>query len=593
MPRAMPITMPRATLKAMAVVCLSSFYLMPFHLYAEEDSETFDPEAATGFEQKAAVTAERFMVSAANPVAVKAGYQVLKAGGSAIDAMVTVQAVLGLVEPQSSGLGGGAFLVYYDASNQKLTTWDGRETAPAAVTPSLFQDAKGKPLTFYDAVVGGRSVGVPGTVRLMDELHQAHGTKRWGELLQPAVNLAKNGFSVSPRLASAIARDRQRLSRYPDTRNYFFKNDGSPLQAGDTLLNPKYSKTLQLLAEEGADVFYEGQIADDIINKIVTLDKPGFLSKEDLSGYQITERKPVCSPYRQYNICGMGPPSSGTLTVAQIIGISSQFDLKQLGSENPQSWQIIGDASRLAYADRARYMADTDFVPMPSGLLDKNYLAIRAGLIKPGEALGEASPGNPGSHGQTLSADDESLELPSTSHISIVDSEGSIVSMTSTIENGFGSRVMTNGFLLNNELTDFSFVSHKNGVLVANRIEPGKRPRSSMAPLIVMKQGQPYLALGSPGGSKIIGYVANTLIRHLVWDIPVQEAINAPHMLNRFGTYDIEVDTAAEQLQPALEEMGFKVRRVEMNSGLQAIQFNDGQLIGASDPRREGISMGD
>ncbi len=496
------------------ITLLATCLLLPLSLSAAEESDEIAPEAASGIDLKAEVVADDYMVSAANPLAVQAGYEVLKNGGSAIDAMIAVQAVLGLVEPQSSGLGGGAFVVYFDAGKQQLTTFDGRETAPMAATAELFLDENGKPLKFFDAVVGGRSVGTPGTVKLMAELHTRYGQTPWAELLAPAKILAETGFKVSPRMAGAIQRDQARLSRYPDTRAYFFKDDGEPLIAGDLLKNPAYAKTLDILAKDGADAFYLGQIGADIVRKVQGIeDNPGLLSQQDLENYQIKERLAICAPYQQLEVCGMDPPSSGTLTVGQILGITAQFDLESMGEQSPEAWQIIGDASRLAFADRKRYMADADFVPMPEGLLDQSYLAERAALISKGVALAQVQAGSPRWEKAVTQADDQSIEFPSTTHISIVDQAGNIVSMTSTIENGFGSRVMSNGFLLNNEMTDFSFVSRDGSRLVANRIEPGKRPRSSMSPLIVMKDDEPYLVIGSPGGSRIIGYVANTLIR--------------------------------------------------------------------------------
>ncbi|MGB0466357.1 MAG: gamma-glutamyltransferase [Pontibacterium sp.] len=569
--------------------------LLSFNLNAASQiADQVAPEAASGFVSKNAVSAQDFMVAAAHPLAVEAGYDVLKTGGSAIDAMVAVQAVLGLVEPQSSGLGGGAFLVYYDAHKKALTTFNGRETAPLAVTPALFQDKNGQPLKFYEAVVGGRSVGTPGTVKLMAKLHERYGLKTWPSLLQPARSLAINGFKVSARLASSIQKDKDRLSRYPDTKQYFFTAQGDPLSEGTLLTNPAYAQTLEVLAQEGEQAFYKGQIARDIVQKVQGIqDNPGLLSLQDFAAYNLKERKAVCAPYQQFDICGMGPPSSGALTVGQILGISSHFDLKQLGPKSATSWQIIGDASRLAFADRGRYMADTDFVPMPEGLLDKDYLAKRAAQITPGQALKIVQPGEPRWQHAITQADDQSIELPSTTQIVIVDKSGNMVSMTSTVENGFGSRVMSNGFLLNNELTDFSFASHKHGYPIANRVEPGKRPRSSMAPTIVMKDNQPYMAIGSPGGSRIIGYVASALIAHIDWDMDIQQAINLPHLLNRFGTYDLEKDTPAEHFKTPLENMGFKVKITHLNSGIQAIVLKDGILEGGADPRREGTVMGE
>ncbi|SEI38571.1 gamma-glutamyltranspeptidase / glutathione hydrolase [Allopseudospirillum japonicum] len=562
--------------------------------FAAQVTDAIDPEAASGLQEKQAVHANHFMVAAANPYAVEAGYQVLQAGGSAMDAMVAVQAMLGLVEPQSSGLGGGAFMLYYDAKRQHLTTFDGRETAPMQARPELFQNAQGQPLDFYEAVVGGRSVGTPGTVKLMAETHARFGKLAWSSLLQPAYQLAKTGFKVSPRLAAAIARDQTRLSRYPETRAYFLDEQGQAWPAGHILKNPQYAATLATLAQQGAPAFYQGEIGRALVHKVRTLpDNPGVLSEADLANYQIQERPPTCAPYRSYQICGMGPPSSGALTVGQILGMVQHFDLATKSPQDVNAWQIIGEASRLAFADRGRYMADTDYVPMPTGLLDKEYLRQRAALIQQGKALPEVTPGEPKWQEAQAQADDVSLELPSTSHLVIVDAEGNIVSMTTTIENGFGSRVMSGGFLLNNELTDFSFITHQNGYPIANRLEPGKRPRSSMAPTLVMHQDQPYLAIGSPGGSRIIGYVAGALIKHLDWGLDIQEAINQPHILNRFGTFDLEEGTEAEKLKPALEAMGYQVSIRDLNSGLHAIQFHEGKLIGAADPRREGIVMGD
>jgi len=579
----------RKTLIACSVAFLTS------QVFASSQvTDNIAPELTSKVTSKQSVTAKKYMVAAANPLAVEAGYNVLKNGGSAADALVAVQTVLGLVEPQSSGLGGGAFLVYYDANSKKITTFDGRETAPLAAKPALFQDKNGKPLTFYDAVVGGRSVGTPGTVKLISTLHQKYGQTEWSELLQPAKALADNGFSVSERLASAIANDKNRLSRYTETKAYFFNQDGEPLQEGSTLVNKAYAKTLDALARDGEAAFYSGQIGKDIVAKVTGItDNPGYLAEKDFANYEIIEREAVCAGYHQYEICGMGPPSSGALTVGQILGIAEQFDLKTMGPDDPDAWQIIGDASRLAFADRGRYMADTDFVPMPEGLLDKEYLASRAALITKGKALSSVVPGEPQWKNRVALANDQSIELPSTTHIVIADKAGNIISMTSTVENGFGSRLMSNGFILNNELTDFSFASYKDGYPIANRVEPGKRPRSSMSPTIVMENGKPYMAVGSPGGSRIIGYVAQTLIAHLDWGMGIQDAINMPHLVNRFGTYDLEEGTAATRFKAPLEKMGFKVNIRDLNSGLHGIVFNNDGMVGGADPRREGIAMGD
>ena len=539
------------------------------------------------------VVATDYMVSAANPLAVQAGVDVLARGGTAADALVAVQTVLGLVEPQSSGLGGGAFLVWYDAATQSLTTLDGRETAPLAVTPGLFLKDDGTPMGFFDAVVGGRSVGTPGTPALLADLHARWGTQPWGGLFEAAITLADDGFEVSPRLAGLIARDAERLAAYPVTAAYFLP-EGAPLQVGATVKNPAYATTLRALASEGGEVFYTGQIAQDIEATVQQFAaNPGVLSQFDLAAYQVKERPAVCATYRGHDVCGMGPPSSGALSIGQILGMLDGYDLATLGADNPESWRLIGDASRLAFADRGRYMADSDYVPMPTkGLVDAAYLASRGALLQSEMALDTVAPGLPAFDHAMNWADDESIELPSTSHISIVDSYGNVASMTTTIENAFGSRLMVHGFLLNNELTDFSFRTHSDGVPIANAIAPGKRPRSSMAPTIVMNDGAPVLAIGSPGGSRIIGYTASAIIAHLDWGLDVQQAVSLPHAVNRFGTYDVEEGTQAVALVPALEAMGYEVNIRDLNSGLHAIAIGD-DLQGGADPRREGIALGE
>lgn len=577
------------------IKCLTAYLLLTSaSTFANQAADSVAPERSSGLEQKKLVTAKDWMVTSANPLATQAGADILAQGGNAIDAMVTTQLMLGLVEPQSSGIGGGAFLVYWDAKNQKLTTYDGRETAPLDATPRLFQDENGEPLKFYDAVVGGRSVGTPGTVKLMWDTHQKYGQLEWRKLIEPVIEVATKGFEISPRLATLIENDAERLSRFATTKAYFFNPDGSPKTAGTLLKNPQYAETLTAIAKQGAKAFYQGPIADSIIETVQNAaGNPGVLAQKDFDVYSVKQREAVCSAYQSYDICGMGPPSSGALTVGQILTMTEQFDLKDWGANDARSWQVIADASRLAFADRGMYMADEDFVPMPTqGLLDKEYLKQRAQLIKPGKALATVSAGSPPwSYAQRQSMD-ESIELPSTSHFNVVDKQGNIVSITTTIENAFGSRLMTNGFLLNNELTDFSFRTHKEGKPIANRLEPGKRPRSSMAPTIIMQDDKPYMAIGSPGGSRIIGYVAQAIIAHTQWGMDIQQAVNQPHLLNRFGTLDIEQGTKAETLKPELEEMGFKVNVRDLNSGLHAILVQDGQLQGAADPRREGAAIG-
>ena len=576
--------------KASTLALLVSASLIAPASFATQTTDNIAPEAATGLTKQNLVEGKDWMIASANPYASEAGAEMLRKGGNAIDAMVATQLVLGLVEPQSSGIGGGAFLVYWDAKKNALTTFDGRETAPLEVTPQLFQDKNGEPLKFYDAVVGGRSVGTPGTVKLMWDTHQKLGKLDWKTLLEPAIKLAKNGFTVSPRLATLVDNDQEFLQRSPAAKAYFFNKNGSPIKAGQQLKNPDYAKTLQAISEQGAKAFYQGKIAQDIVNTVRNeTSNPGVLNLIDFTAYQVKEREPVCAPYRQYAICGMGPPSSGALALGQIMGVLSHYPISEMGKDNVQSWRLLGDASRLAFADRGKYMADSDYVPMPTqGLLDKEYLEKRAELLKGKTALTKISAGSPPwSHANNYALD-EAIELPSTSHFSIVDKDRNVVSITTTIENGFGSRLMVGGFLLNNELTDFSFRSHVDGVPIANRIEPGKRPRSSMAPTIVMEDNKPYMAIGSPGGSQIIGYVAKTLVAHLDWGLNLQQAIDLPNMNNRFGAFEIEKDTTAEAWVPKLEKLGFKAQVKELNSGVQAIKLQGDSLVGAADPRREG-----
>ncbi|RJE79949.1 gamma-glutamyltransferase [Paracoccus sp. JM45] len=555
-----------------------------------------DQPARDGLTAKAEgrpVTSENWMVTAAHPLAVQAGARVLEAGGTAADAMVAVQTVLGLVEPQSSGLGGGSFLIWYDAKSGKTTTLDARETAPMDIKPTLFQDDQGQPLEFMQAVVGGRSVGTPGTPRLLEMAHRKWGKSNWATLFDDAIKLADDGFTVSPRLAGLVAEEGDALKRYPATENYFFP-EGQAVTEGSTLKNPAYADTLRAIAAGGADAFYKGPIAEQVTAAVRgATDNPGYLSASDLAAYQVIERPAVCVEYREHDVCGMGPPSSGALTVGQILGMLNNYDLSETGPDSPESWRLIGDASRLAFADRGRFMADSDFVPMPTeGLIDPAYLAERAKLLAGDDSLPEVTAGNPGWTHASLWGDDVAIELPSTTHISIVDAEGNALSMTTTIENGFGSRLMAGGFLLNNELTDFSFATHDDaGYPIANAIAPGKRPRSSMAPTIVLKDDAPVMVIGSPGGSRIIGYVAKAIIAHLDWGMDIQSAVASPNILNRFGKMDVEPGLPAA-LTEGLTAMGFELNEGEQTSGLQGVVITPEGLIGGVDPRREGVAIG-
>ena len=539
------------------------------------------------------VTSDNWMVVTANSQASVAAGKILAKGGTAVDAMISAQLVLGLVEPESSGLGGGAFLVYFDNKKKEVITLDGRETAPLLVKEDLFQDSNGNPLKFFDAVVGGKSVGTPGTPALLEEAYKRWGKTKWSLLFKDAINLSKNGFVISKKLSSSISRSKNSLSKFENTKKYFLPNN-VPLRAGSIHINKNYADTLKAFENTGADVFYNGEISNDIISTVNNVKiNPGNLSHKDLLNYKVIERKPVCSKYRNYEICGMGPPSSGALTISQILGMIEQYNISELGPSNPDTWRIIGDASRLAFADRAVYIADTDFVNVPiKELTDQNYINKRANFLNSKNKIEKVKAGNLISKSSSNWIEDISLELPSTSHISIVDKYGNALSMTTTIENGFGSRLMTNsGFLLNNELTDFSFKSFKNGKKIANSIAPGKRPRSSMAPTIILKNNKPVYILGSPGGSNIIGYVINAVVSLIDWKMNVQEAASIPHGINKYGTYYLEKNTFLSELRPSLEAMNYKVKLKEFSSGLNIIFIND-KLYGGSDHRREGIAIG-
>jgi len=540
------------------------------------------------------IIARKWMVVTANQQASKVAAKILSKGGTAVDAMISAQLVLGLVEPESSGLGGGAFLVYFNNSTNKITTLDGRETAPLNVDEKMFQDPNGKAIKFFDAVVGGKSVGTPGTPALLENAHKKWGKIKWSILFEDAIELADKGFVVSKKLSSSIQKNQKSLSKFKRTKNYFLPNN-EPLKAGIILKNKNYAKTLKELAKNGSKSFYQGSIGDEIIDTVQNAKiNPGVLDQKDLLNYTVIEREPSCINYRKYKVCGMGPPSSGAITVNQILGMIENFNVSKLGPYNPETWRIIGDASRLAFADRSIYIADDDFINVPTReLTNKTYLQNRAKKLNSLKKIENIKPGNFEDKLSQNFTDDISIELPSTSHISIVDVYGNALSMTTTIENGFGSRLMTKGgFLLNNELTDFSFKTYKNNKRIANSIEPGKRPRSSMAPTIILKDKKPIYILGSPGGSNIIGYVVNAIISLIDWKQDAQRAASTAHAINKFGTYYIEKNTHLVKLQKSLKKMNFEVKLRNFSSGLNIIHI-DKNLYGGSDHRREGIAIGE
>jgi gamma-glutamyltranspeptidase / glutathione hydrolase len=544
--------------------------------------------------ERQAVRTQKYMVVAANPIAATVGSRILERGGTAIDAAIAVQLVLGLVEPNASGIGGGGFLVYYDAKSKQIRTYDGRETAPAAARSNRFLDKDGKPLAFYDAVIGGKSVGVPGTIRMLEMAHGKHGKLPWRYLFQPAIRLAKRGFPIAPRLHALLATEKY-LKRQEPAKSYFYRADGTPKPVGTILVNPAYAQTLRKISISGANAFYIGEIAQDIVTKVKRAKVSGDITLKDLATYRAVERSPVCGVYRIYRVCSIGPPSSGGLTVLQILGMLEHFPLASLKPGSIQAVHLFAEAGRLAYADRGLYMADADFVPVPvNELIDSEYLKNRARLIDPQKAMKEAQPGQLPLKNSLLWGKDDALEFPSTTHVAIVDRYGNAVSMTSSIEDNFGSRLMVRGFLLNNQLTDFSFSpTTPDGKLIANRVEPKKRPRSSMSPTIVFnRNGKLVMVVGSAGGSRIINYVAKALVGVLDWKLDPQQALSLPNFGNRNGATELEANTSIAGLKTSLEGLGHLVEIAEQTSGSHAIVVTDEGLLGGVDPRRDGAAKG-
>ncbi len=532
------------------------------------------------------------MVAAANPLAAEAGRAMLRRGGSAVDAAIATQMVLTLVEPQSSGIGGGAFLLHFDKGSGTIDAFDGRETAPAAIAPTVFLDAAGKPKPFMEAVVGGQSVGVPGVPRLLEGAHRTYGKLPWKDLFQPAIALAENGFAVSPRLHALLAREKH-LKDDPAAGAYFYDPAGAPWPVGHVLKNAPLAETLRAIAAQGADAFYGGAIGADIVAAVAA--RAGAMTLEDLAGYRAKQRAPLCRPYRVWLICTMPPPTSGGIASLQILGMLEAFDMGALAPGSPEAVHLVSETSRLAFADRARFVADTDFVDVPvDALLERGYLRRRAALISPDWSLGQAGPGTPVPQKGDAFGDGRAVELPSTSHLSVVDGDGNAVAMTTSVENVFGARLMVRGFLLNNQLTDFSFRPEANGRPVANRVEPGKRPRSSMSPTLVFDgKGRLVMTVGSPGGSRIIGYVVETVIGVLDWGLDMQAAISLPRHVNRNGATELEAGTPLADTVDALRAKGHQVKLRPLISGLHGIRVTPRGLDGGADPRREGVAVGD
>jgi gamma-glutamyltranspeptidase/glutathione hydrolase len=533
------------------------------------------------------------MVAAANRLAAEAGLAVLRSGGLAADAAVAIQAVLTLVEPQSSGIGGGAVALYYDAGHRTVTSWDGRETAPAATRPDIFLDHYGQPVRHQQAAIGGRAVGVPGTLRMLEALHSAYGKQNWAGLFTPAIALAEAGFPVSPRLARQISEDRANLRHQDAASAYFFPGDVA-LAPGQLLVNRPLADALRAVASGGADALYRGPIAAEIATAVRTDPNAGLLTTDDLAAYRARQRAPVCGFYRGERVCSMGPPSAGGVAVLETLGMLQNFDLPRLASNGIEAVYLLIEAERLALADRDHFMADTDFVPAPiSGLLAPNYLGDRARLIDLEHAAHSVKAGNPDWAEPNLAPQPQQPEH-GTSQIIIIDDAGNALSMTTTVQDPFGSRLLVHGFLLNDELTDFSFQPEIDGRLVANRPEPGKRPRSAMSPTLVFDaDGALHVLVGSQGGGRIISFVLQALVGMLDGGLSPAEAVGAGHVVTSGSDVLLEADTPAAALAPELIKRGEHVVIAPISSGEQAVMVTKAGLIGTADPRGEGVALGE
>jgi gamma-glutamyltranspeptidase/glutathione hydrolase len=531
----------------------------------------------------ACLAAPQSMVAAAHPLAVGAGLDALRRGGTAVDAAIAVQMVLGVVEPQASGLGGGGFMLHYNGATGAITVYDGRETAPAGATPAMFLDRNGNPLRFREATVSGISVGVPGALAMLELAHKEQGKLAWNELFKPAIAIAREGFAVSPRLAAWIQR-MPLLRNEPDIRATYFNADSSPKKVGDQVSNPALAETMQLIADQGVQAFYQGAIAAEMVERVRNHVRPGTLSLADLADYRPIKREAVCGPYRVWIVCGAPPPSSGGIAILQVLELIEPFDIWRDPPNSLRVLHLIAEASRLAFADRDRYVADPAFVAVPvAGLLAPAYLAERRLLISPDRSMGTVGPGLPPGY----------IER-GTSHISIVDRWGNAVSFTTTIEAPFGAEIMLRGFLLNNELTDFSALPEVGGKPVANRVEPGKRPRSSMSPTLIFDQDHKLVAaLGSAGGPRIIGDTLQTVIGLLDWKLSMQDAVALPRIINMNGATELEAGTPLANEADALRDLGHQVQVRSHEGGLAGVRRVGDGWEGGADPRRDGVVKGE
>jgi gamma-glutamyltranspeptidase/glutathione hydrolase len=582
--------------KLRAVIFIFSavtFSAVTFSVQAKNLSDAWVGEPASNFRKLKSVSAAKHMIVTADEAASKAGEEMLKKGGSAIDAIIAAQLVLNVVEPQSSGIGGGGFLLYYDAKTKKTSYLNGRETAPQKAFPKMLLNKNGEPREFNDVVQGGLSVATPGALKILQEAHEKYGKLKWKELFEPAIKLARDGFVVSNRLHT-VAANISYLKDFDEAAKIYLKSDGSAYKVGEIIKNPKLAQTLQTIADEGIEPFYSGKIAKDIVGAVQNSKiNPGLLSLSDLKNYRSKNGDLICSNYREkFKICSMPLPSSGGVTLLQILGILENFDLSKLKPDSKEAMHLVVEATRLAYADRNEYLGDVSSVPIVK-MLDKNYLKSRSALIDRNKALTKVEAGKFSNVNRDKVVNNKAAELPSTTHLSAVDFEGNAVSFTSSIEYFFGSALMVDGFLLNNQVTDFSFLPEIDGKPVANAIEPNKQPRSSMTPTFIFDQNDKLLmVVGSPGGPRIIQYALRTILDCLDWKFDVQKAISMPNYVVLNDVVELEKNTAITKLKPSLQAMGHQVLIKELTSGIHAIIVNDNGLKGGADPRRDGVAVG-
>lgn len=567
------------------ILLLTLFFSL--NAYARE----LPPEVGSGFKAKPVVEAVHYMVVSGDVLASRAGDVMLAKGGNAVDAAIATQLVLNVVEPQASGIGGGGFLLYYDKKKGKMEAYDGRETAPQTASADMFLDSSGAALPYTEALKGGLSVGTPGLLRMLEQVHKDHGKLPWSVLFSPAITLAENGFPLSTRLHRLIE-STPYIIQSKEVSALYFTPQNTVKPVGSVIKNPALAETFRMLATRGAKGFYTGKMADDIVKAVQhNAFRPGRLTQKDLAAYHAVKREPLCILYHDYSICTMPPPTSGGITVLQSLKMLEHSDASSL--KNPENIHRVMEAARLAFADRNEYVADCDYIPVPvAGMLAPGYIKQRSALISKDHALVQVDAGKL-AWDKKCGSIQAATDHPSTTHMSIVDKEGNAVSMTSSIEYSFGSGLMVNGFFLNNELTDFALNPEKNGVKAANRIEPGKRPRSSMAPMLVFnKEGKLYLVVGSPGGSRIISYVLQTLLSVLDNKMPLNDAINQPHFATTGDAIELEENTPITQYLEPLKQMGHKVIIGDLTSGLHGILIKDHRLISGVDMRREGQAVG-